>query len=148
MRNLLIAALVLVSCNAIAAGAYRWVDAQGQVHFSDQPPADLGSAERVNIKVSSDHPVAQPVSAKTATAKQEQPTIPSKPQTRSEKATQKAQDEQRAANCRTAKANLEAFNRNHSMRFTLPDGSVRPLTAEERAERVKRSEEAVKEYCK
>jgi hypothetical protein len=40
-----LAALVLAS-SAFSGGLYRWTDADGQVHFSDQPPA-VGAYEEV-----------------------------------------------------------------------------------------------------
>ena len=42
-------ALLVVPCLAAADGqkmTYRWVDAQGNVHFSDSPPADAAKQER------------------------------------------------------------------------------------------------------
>ena len=39
MRPLLVLLLVLSASAALAQGAYRWVDKNGKVHYSDEPPA-------------------------------------------------------------------------------------------------------------
>ena len=47
MRSLLIIAVGLFAAAAHAAEVYRWVDEQGQVHFSDRP---MEGGERVEIR--------------------------------------------------------------------------------------------------
>ncbi len=43
--------LILLVMPAVAAGVYRWVDAQGNVHYSDQPPPpEANSASQKIIK--------------------------------------------------------------------------------------------------
>lgn len=48
--------LILLAMPAMAAGVYRWTDAQGNVHYSDQPPpaGAARSATQKNIKTGSD----------------------------------------------------------------------------------------------
>jgi S1-C subfamily serine protease len=65
-------ALLLVSAGVLAGGAYKWRDAQGNMHFSDQPPADAAasaqgsveefalSGEFADVKVSNKQPVPNP----------------------------------------------------------------------------------------
>jgi len=47
MRSLLLIAVGLLAATAYATDVYRWVDDQGQVHFSDRP---LEGGERVEIR--------------------------------------------------------------------------------------------------
>ena len=47
MRSLLLTAVGLLAAAAYATEVYRWVDDQGQVHFSDRP---MEGAERVEVR--------------------------------------------------------------------------------------------------
>ena len=68
---LLVAALLVVACPAIAGEVYQWKDAKGVTHYSDSPPPDKG--EYRNRSVRSDVPappetaaVAKPAAARPA----------------------------------------------------------------------------------
>jgi len=65
-RQLLVTLLLTVAAVAAHAEVYRWVDAQGKVQYSDQPPPDV-NAQKVTTKPTG---VAQP--APTAKTYQEQ----------------------------------------------------------------------------
>ncbi len=54
---LIVAALAWSSTSSAAGNLYRWVDAQGQIHFSDQPH---GNAQRLNLHVPDAAASAQP----------------------------------------------------------------------------------------
>lgn len=54
---LIVAALAWSSTSSAAGNLYRWVDAQGQVHFSDQPH---DNAQRLNLHVPDAAASAQP----------------------------------------------------------------------------------------
>jgi hypothetical protein len=47
MRSLSLIAVGLIAASAFGAEVYRWVDDQGQVHFSDRP---MEGAERIEIR--------------------------------------------------------------------------------------------------
>ncbi len=50
-RPLLIAlSSALMSAAVMASPLYRWVDAQGKVHYGDQPPPQQQDAEQVELK--------------------------------------------------------------------------------------------------
>jgi hypothetical protein len=46
--TLAICALAALAAGTVSAETYKWVDAQGQVHYSDRPPPS-GSAEKVEL---------------------------------------------------------------------------------------------------
>jgi glutaredoxin len=50
--KLLILFVLLLSGPVTAAGIYKWTDAQGNLHFSDQPPAEA-DAEQVKLRINS-----------------------------------------------------------------------------------------------
>lgn len=48
MKSWLLLPILALACIAAQADYYRWVDAQGKVHYSDQPPpANITQVERV-----------------------------------------------------------------------------------------------------
>jgi glutaredoxin len=49
-RFLLLA--LLIASTPASAGVYKWTDAQGRVHYSDNPPADA-KAQQVKVKINS-----------------------------------------------------------------------------------------------
>jgi IS5 family transposase len=60
MRQLLVIAMMLAAATVSHAGITRWVDADGKVHFSDQPPPPTAKSQKtLDIKSS-------PAAAKTS----------------------------------------------------------------------------------
>jgi len=49
-RFLLLA--LLIASTSAGAGVYKWTDAQGHVHYSDDPPADA-KAQQIKVKINS-----------------------------------------------------------------------------------------------
>jgi glutaredoxin len=43
---------LLIASTPAGAGVYKWTDAQGRVHYSDNPPADA-KAQQVKVKINS-----------------------------------------------------------------------------------------------
>src|SRR3954470_20586087 len=65
---LLLAIVSALSSAAIGAQTYKWTDAQGKVHYSDQPPpADV--KEPITVKNSRQSPTATPAGKDAAPAK-------------------------------------------------------------------------------
>ena len=50
MRNFLLLSFLALALPLEAAQLYKWVDADGKVHYSDKPPAGNVSAEKQKIK--------------------------------------------------------------------------------------------------
>ncbi|WP_221796869.1 DUF4124 domain-containing protein [Oceanobacter mangrovi] len=52
---ILLMALIFSWCGLVQAEIYRWTDAEGKLHFSDEPPADTSKAEAVELKPMSEY---------------------------------------------------------------------------------------------
>jgi hypothetical protein len=138
MRRMILACSVLLalSTGATAGQIYKWVDAQGNVHFGSQPPEGKDS-EAVNPNIS-------------------QPKTPKPPKQSRDEAQEKVdekvkkdvaqQEKERKAFCDATRANLAQFKNNPRIRMEI-DGEVRHLTEEERQDRIAKSEAAIKENC-
>lgn len=61
MRLILLIVLGLLAGAAQAGEAYRWVDAEGKVHYGDRPPADTKEVE--TRKIPADNPDAATLEA-------------------------------------------------------------------------------------
>ncbi|GMQ97472.1 MAG: DUF4124 domain-containing protein [Gammaproteobacteria bacterium] len=144
LSNLMLSlALIITPATLMAAKNYKWVDAQGQVHYSNYPPPDSKS-ERI------EPPPPPPTGAKppvTITAAETTP--PPAAKDAPDLAKQKAAEEKVIKqNCETAKKNLQVLKTYGRISVTNPDGSRTRIGDEERASRTKKAEEQVKEFCK
>lgn len=54
MRRIVLLAGCLAALSSPAGSLYRWVDAQGKVHYGDAPPADAQQSERKQLPTSDD----------------------------------------------------------------------------------------------
>lgn len=157
MKKLLLTLLMLSSANALA-GLSKWVDADGKVHYSDQPPPPNVKAKTLHI--SSD--AAAPASASGAAAA----SAPAAPKTTAEReaelkkaqqakkeaadkaAKEQARIEAEKANCAAAQQNLRVLQ--DGVRITEIDakGERSYLGDEQRRQRMEKAQQDVKAYCK
>lgn len=137
-------ALVLASGFA-AAAMYKWVDEQGQVHYSQSPPLDQQS-EKVKA------PPPPPASAADEQSKLQQQIDDL--EKRQEERAKAAESEQKSAEeaaafkaaCERAKSNLQALTSRGQV--SLKDGDeYRVMTEEERQARIARAKRQIEEYC-
>ena len=144
MRRMILACSVLLtlSTGATAGQIYKWVDAQGNVHFGSQPPEGQEAAS-VNPNIS------QPkIAAPAAKA----------PEASGEDKEQEKLDEQARAAASKREAELKVYcerirkdlaQMKASPRVRVEEnGELRRLTEEERQDRIAKSEASIKENCK
>lgn len=153
LRTFALAALLLPA--AATAQIYQWKDANGKVHYSDQPPPAAAKQERTftprlapaaAAPTSDDAPPA-------AASLQEQEAAFKQRQVEQEEA--KAQQEKEAAtanerkrNCDLAKGNLRNLQvGGRQVRFDPKTGDRAYLSEAELAQTVKDAERAVEEWC-
>ncbi|WP_068829611.1 DUF4124 domain-containing protein [Pseudomonas sp. BMS12] len=145
MRRMILACSVLLalSANASAGQIYKWVDAQGNVHFGSQPPEGQQAAE-VNPNISQPKlSVEQPAPSSAApTAEPEQKAIDEK--VKKEVAEQEAE---RRKYCEAVRTNLSQLENNPRVRVE-DKGELRRLTEEERQAQIAESKKLISENCK
>ena len=131
LNKFAIAALSLLFCASAAAGVYRWVDAQGNVHYTDKPD---GGAEKLNIE-SRRTDQARVAAEREASLKQAADHEDSRQKRREEEQEQQAtaQDEakEREVNCTKATERLERYATAHRLYKPLPDGERQYLSDQE-----------------
>ncbi|MFG0382949.1 DUF4124 domain-containing protein [Pseudomonas sp. zbq_18] len=143
MRRMILACSVLLALSTtVSAGQiYKWVDAQGNVHFGSQPPEGQKAAE-VNPNISQPKPPAPQV---TATPADSEDAVQEKldQQAREDVAKNEAE---RKVYCERIRKDLAQMKANPRVRIE-DGGELRRLTEEERQERISKSEASIKENC-
>lgn len=129
---LLLSALPLLA----EAAVYRWVDASGQVHYSQTPPADVG-AEAQSIRTVPASPVPP------AAAKPEGQAAP-KPSASAE-----VDLEARNKRCGEARERITYLEEKTARRLGIeqPDGSLSRMTEEEFQARLQTARDAAAKNC-
>lgn len=125
------AALLLVSA-AAAAETYRWVDAEGNVHYGDRPAQ--GSQE-VTIRVPGVAPEPPPATDGVAS---EPPATTTEPD---------ADAQVRSQLCTQARERLASYENSDGIFEESPDGKRRELTLDERVDTILKARQSVKDSC-
>ena len=144
-KTLLISGLGLVlgatSLSTLAAksGYYRWIDAEGEVHFSQKPPVghryefvETQTGRRSSIaEETPEDPPASAAGIPGTTPKSMEVLPPKDPDI-----------------CQQAKGNLQSLSRSGArIKATDADGNSRYLNAEEIEQQRLRAEEAIRIHC-
>lgn len=146
MRPLLLAAILVFASSSAHAQVYKWVDAQGKVHFSDQPPPGAVQA-----------PSATPA-APSATASQPKSYVEKEMEFRkrrieAEEARKKQEDQiaetrVKQQNCVNAKGNLKNLEDGGRV-FEYNDKGERVfLNDNARQQAIREARQAVDSWCK
>jgi len=135
------ALLALVAATAAADGLYRWVDADGQVHYSDQPPPQ-GSAENVAGAL---RPINSADATQTHVAHQSQRDTVEQ-QYAARKQQQAAQYRRQMANaCNSARRDLQLLQ--GRVAFVDENGAEVRITERERQQRAAALQRRIAEVC-
>ena len=146
MQHLLLILIFIgtsLSAPVNANKVYKWTDENGQVHFSSQPPRGVGGDE---YKLRVDRASTPPPKTTTANSSENDGEV--KTLTSEAESVSNISDEQSQKYCSQAKDAKAKLSENFNRRFKQDDGSFRPLTDKERADMIKRANEAITAYCK
>jgi len=153
MKKLLFILLILASVNAIAE-LRKWVDADGKVHYSDQPPPANVKAKILHIasEVAPASGVAASGSAAPKTIAEREAEL-KKTQLAKKEAAEKAALEQakidaEKANCAAAQQNLRTLQEGMRMVVVDAKGERSYLDDEQRKQRVEKAQQNINTYCK
>ena len=157
MKKILLILLMLASTTAFA-GLSKWVDADGKVHYSDQPPP--ANVKAKILRVTSE--VAAPVSASgvaaasapaaSKTIAEREAELKKAQQAKKEAADKAAQEQARIdaekANCAAVQQNLRALQEGMRMVDIDAKGERSYLDDEQRRQRIEKAQQDIKTYCK
>lgn len=140
--GLLLAGLVFINGSINAQTVYRWVDEHGQTHFSEHSRPGMKD-ESLTLRVT---PARLPIRhsdenhTSTPPMTQSAPPAPEK--------TVDVSPAQAQQLCLDARQALSVLSERYSRRFIQPDGSVRPLTDDERNAQSRTANDAIARYCR
>ena len=125
---------MMIFASSASAGLYKWVDNEGNVHYSQKRPANK---QYKSIKA----PAAAPASSKPL-YQTDDSTVKPGATAASESAKNK---EIRASNCTKAKKNLSNYQVHRRMRDK--DGNVTVIDDKVRAKQIENATKAISNYC-
>jgi len=133
MRMLLLT-MIMIFATSASAGLYKWIDDEGNVHYSQKRPANQQFERLKAPPPAPDN--AKPLYKSSAPAKTASKTA----------ATETAKNKEiRAKNCAQAKKNLSNFQIHRRMRDK--DGNVTTIDDNVRAKNIKNAQNAISNYC-
>ena len=145
--------LLLFTSLAWAEKIYKWVDENGQIHYSSQKPPNQ-AVETVKVRKG---PKVPPPAAAAPDAEAEVPTVAEQlaEQDAQDAADEAAAREQLAAadrvnrrkQCELARQNLAALNATVRVTRKNAQGEVVRMTDEERVNALKNAQQAIRQYC-
>ena len=135
--------LSLIAVTPVVATTYKWLDENGNVVYSQQPPEE-GPYETIKTKSSPPSSRSTPPPSSTFTSEVQQDTEERQlDKTVEQEAAKSAQ--LRADNCKAAKHNLETYT--VYRRIKNEQGEIVRLDDNERAKRIQEAKDAIKEFC-
>ena len=151
MKSFIIATVstvILISSNAALAGKiYKWTDAQGNVHYGSEKPADA-EAEKMKVDTSTTgvdtgaealDNLKQQADDEAERIKEEgipeQPPVPSLPMKEVKK------------RCQAARQDLATIQSRGQLKERDEKGEVRYVSEEEKQRRIKAAKQQIREYC-
>ena len=152
MSKFLLTILILTSTNTFAA-INKWVDDQGHVHYSDQPPPSNAKAETLRSTSGSDGNTAAasaPAAPKTIAEREAELKKSQKAkQEAANKALQKqASEDAKKASCATSQQNLRTLQQGIRMVEVDANGERSYMDDKQRQERIAKAQQDVSTYCK
>ena len=151
MKSFIIATVsmvIFISANAVLAGKiYKWTDAQGNVHYGSEKPADA-EAEKMKVDTSTTgvdtgaealDNLKQQVDDEAERIKEEgipeKPPVPSLPMKEVKK------------RCQAARQDLATIQSRGQLKERDEKGEVRYVSEEEKQRRIKAAKQQIREYC-
>lgn len=149
MGKFLLIFLIMVSSNA-GAEVIKWVDNQGQVHYSDQPPPPEVQA-RILTSTSEDSGSASAVAGQPTFV--QQAAVLKKAQLAQQAAADQAAQKQAAAaalqaNCAGAQQNLRSLQSGIRIMDIKPSGERYFIDDAQRQQRIEKSQQDISNFCK
>lgn len=144
----IIAAAALFSLNA-QAGLNKWVDAQGNVHYSDTPPQNVKTQSVPNVAGTGQAAAPATYSSKSYVEREAElkKSKQEKAEANEKKAQQEAQTEEKKRNCTGAQQNLRMLEEGTRIVTYDANGEKTYLDDAAREQRLNEARKAVSNYC-
>lgn len=151
MKKILLILLTLASASALA-GLNKWVDADGKVHYSDQPPpANVKATVLRSLSSATDPAAASSAPAAPKTIAEREAELRKAQQAKQEAADKAAREQAEAdarkESCIAARKNLGMLQEGMRMMEIDAQGQRYYLNDEQRQQRIAKAQQDVSTYC-
>jgi hypothetical protein len=149
MNKFLLVLLMLASASAFA-GLNKWVDADGKVHYSDQPPPPNVKAQTLRTaKPEAAAPASAPAAPKTVAEREAElrRAQQEKLEAGEKTAQEQARLEEQKANCETARRNLRSLQQGLRMMEVNEQGERVFVEDEQRQQRIEKAQQYINDHC-
>ena len=150
----LLSALLIMAVSAplvVTAGVYKWTDADGNVHYGSQRPADAPS-ERMKIETGiqpyADETTAKDKKDETGKKAEDEKKEEKKAEAPKPPEPPKLSRKEKQARCAQARKNLQTILSRGRVRVKDESGGSHHLTDKERSERIAREKKEVSKHCR
>ena len=146
LRHSCLTFVIVFLATTAYADIYKWVDKDGQTHYSQQAPRN----QQADLIKTPPPPTIDPAEAqkKIDTLIEQQQQNDQALKNQRNQAQQEAEKAaQKKENCRIAQQNLQQYKDNPSRRVMDADGNVTRPTEEDRQQKIQQLQQHVKEYC-
>jgi len=133
--------------NQSHARLYKWIDADGNTHYTQQPPPDGIATEDIKLPASVNINTEQATKSFEEQQKKEQELLEANEKEQKEQNRQAEHTELKKENCRKSKAKLENVQNTGRIKAVDEEGNVVRATEEERQRRIKEAQENIKKWC-
>lgn len=134
----------LLFTTAYAASMYKWIDEDGTVHFSQNPPPK-GKFESLSTDTASQKSLSETARSTLEAVEQKQPEVTETPEMAKEKARQRLEADIAEYNCQIGQDNLQAYTEAEVIQDG--EGKLKKLTEEEREAGLEKARELIEKYC-
>ncbi|MFT5396033.1 MAG: hypothetical protein ACI85N_001222 [Gammaproteobacteria bacterium] len=138
--------LFFVASGSSYAAMYKWVDADGEVHYGQHSPVDVEDVKIIKGPPSVDIEKASKI------LDEQNKGLDKLREERIKKAEEEKKEEEKLAlekeNCKKSQARLKSYTARPTVQLVQEDGSRVRATEEQRQEEIRKSQEMVKEWCK
>ncbi len=145
--RILLSALLLGWSLAVPAAMYKWVDDQGQVHYSQYPPRDR-EVETIAPPPPPATPAAEAQRRLEETLRTLDETRKAREASRQKAAEEAAEAERIRSNCEAARANLRRLTAGGRKKIVGEDGVAYYMTEEEKRKKIQEARDQIDKYCK
>jgi hypothetical protein len=150
MSKFLLILLMLASTNTFAAIS-KWVDAQGQVHYSDRPPPPDEKSETLRSASGAQDSASSSVDATKTIVEREAELKKDKAEKQSaadKSAQKKAAEDALKANCANTQENLRSLQSGERIMEINANGERSYIDDAQRQQRIDKAQQAISNYCK
>lgn len=148
MKTLLFVFCSMLISLAATASVYRWVDAEGQVHYSQFKPAGVDSTEQGKPNTNQGPNPEEAKKRLEELRAKLQTSINEREKSKKEQEEAKEEIERNKENCTKAKEQQRNYENNSRVYKILENGEHYWYSEEERAELIKKAKEDTAKYCK